>query len=504
MHYYDKREARVKIMHALTEKGWNVFGYKSDDSDSMTDYFSPANWDGIAEKNGFVLVVDNDNTRYSGYEVKKYNYDKNSYKATARIEKLQAMMDDPASTENEKASCVVLIDKEKEKQGIKPTYTIVETYPTFAHGNPKHNNWHIEKDGQIIAKGSGAFAVNSYDWQNEEKTAAEQKSEKLEKFIVKIEKVLSDSDALQAEVIKVAKKVTRPVEKDEKENNRIYEGDILSFSYHGHYWIVNKVYTVGEQVRVTYELLGSEKRGYQRKNNTKRYYQPMERLQKEMQEGKVKVYTLQEVTEFTEKTVFKKTKRTQKVSDSPQIETSKEEEPETVEAEQVSEETTNKATLKINTKKNGLEVKFATKPSDNIISAIKSLGFKWSSRHAVWWAKNTPERLELASRLVDSFNSIIIDANQEDSLESDSESETMEESMSNNDNNVISFNNFIDRRANKSKLTPEQNLKLFTITNILSKEQADELLQHKTVDELFKIVAEPATAIDKYHKERYK
>lgn len=317
MSYYENREALVKIADALRNNGWTIYGYKEDESDSMTDYWNPASWNGIASKNGYVLIISNHNTSYSGYEVKKYNYNKSTYKATARITKLETMMNDPASTENEKASCAVLIEKEQEKQGIAPTYTIIETYPTFTHGNPKNNNWHIEKDGQVIAKGSGAFAVNSYDWKNEEKTAAEQKAGKLTKFITKIEKILTDSDALKAEIVKVPKQVIKPVQ---KESNRIFEGDILSFSYHGHYWIVNKVYTVGEQLRVTYELLGSEKRGYKRKNNTKRYYQPMERLQREMQEGKVKLYTMQEVTEYTEKTVFKKTKRSVKASDSIQIE----------------------------------------------------------------------------------------------------------------------------------------------------------------------------------------
>lgn len=54
--YYQKRDAKVNIAHALMDLGWKVYGYKKDESDSMTDYYSPANWDGIATKNGFVLV----------------------------------------------------------------------------------------------------------------------------------------------------------------------------------------------------------------------------------------------------------------------------------------------------------------------------------------------------------------------------------------------------------------------------------------------------------------
>lgn len=57
--YYDKREAKVKFAHALSARGWKVFGYKADESDSMTDYWSPASCDGIFEKNGFVFCIDN-------------------------------------------------------------------------------------------------------------------------------------------------------------------------------------------------------------------------------------------------------------------------------------------------------------------------------------------------------------------------------------------------------------------------------------------------------------
>ncbi|GAV11325.1 methyltransferase [Paenibacillus sp. NAIST15-1] len=318
MYYGDKREAKVMIMEKLIENGWKVYGYKADESDSMVDYYSPASWDGIAEKNGYVLVIDQYNNRQSGYQVKKYNYNNKKYIENKRIAKLTAMMNDSASTENEKASCAVLIEKEKEKAGEGQEYTVIETYPTFQHGNPKACSWHIEKDGQIIAKGKGVFSVNEYNWEDKTKTADEQKAEKLNKFVKKIEKVLTDSDALKSEVVKVEKTVIKPVE---KEGKTINIGDILSFSYHGHYWIVNDVYTVGEQIRVTYEILGSEKRGYQRKKNAKRYYQPMNRLEKEMQEGRVKVYTLQEVIEYTEKTVFTKTKRSQKVTNAIQLET---------------------------------------------------------------------------------------------------------------------------------------------------------------------------------------
>ena len=47
--YYDYREVKVMIARKLMSmEGWKVYGYYEDKSDSMTDYWSPAHWDGIA------------------------------------------------------------------------------------------------------------------------------------------------------------------------------------------------------------------------------------------------------------------------------------------------------------------------------------------------------------------------------------------------------------------------------------------------------------------------
>ena len=74
--YYDKQEAKMAIMWELQAKGWKVYGYKPDQSDSMTDYFNPASWKGIAEKNGYVLLVDicEYDLQYSGKQITKKTY----------------------------------------------------------------------------------------------------------------------------------------------------------------------------------------------------------------------------------------------------------------------------------------------------------------------------------------------------------------------------------------------------------------------------------------------
>ena len=73
--YYDYREVGVMIAHKLMKmEGWKVYGYKADESDSMTDYYSPAYWNGVAEKNGYVFCF-NVYGASKGEEIRKYNYE---------------------------------------------------------------------------------------------------------------------------------------------------------------------------------------------------------------------------------------------------------------------------------------------------------------------------------------------------------------------------------------------------------------------------------------------
>lgn len=99
--YYDMRDGKVKISHELMNRGWNVYGYHADESDSMTDYFSPAYWGGIAEKNGFILVVDN-NQDTKEQEITKYNPKGNlSLEDREKISKLEVMTTERGATAGE-------------------------------------------------------------------------------------------------------------------------------------------------------------------------------------------------------------------------------------------------------------------------------------------------------------------------------------------------------------------------------------------------------------------
>lgn len=56
-------------------------------------------------------------------------------------------------------------------------------------------------------------------------------------------------------------------------------------------------------------------------------------------------------------------------------------------------------TLSINNELNGIELVFESKPEKKILEAIKAAGFRWHNLKKLWYAKQTPERMELAQQL---------------------------------------------------------------------------------------------------------
>ena len=158
--YYDYREVKVMIAHKLMSmEDWKVYGYKEDRSDSMTDYYDPASWDGIAEKNGYILCVDVYGAA-EPQEIRKYNYSGFTYDRSIaeKIKKLEAMTVERGASEAEEASAKLSIErlqkKAEEATENANKYIVVGTVPGHMAHPPKMN-WHIEKDGIIIAKGNG-------------------------------------------------------------------------------------------------------------------------------------------------------------------------------------------------------------------------------------------------------------------------------------------------------------------------------------------------------------
>lgn len=158
--YCNYREVKVMIAHKLMSKeGWKVYGYKEDRSDSMTDYFDPANWDGVAEKNGYILCVGVYGAA-EPQEIREYNHSEFTYDKSfaEKIKKLEVMTVERGASEAEAESAKKMIErlqkKAEEAAENASKYIVVGTIPGHMEHPPKMN-WHIEKDGMIIAKGNG-------------------------------------------------------------------------------------------------------------------------------------------------------------------------------------------------------------------------------------------------------------------------------------------------------------------------------------------------------------
>ncbi len=168
--YYDYREVKVMIAHKLMSmEGWKVFDYKPDESDSMTDYYSPANWGGVAEKNGYILCV-NVYGASEPEEIRKYNYDNIPYDNSIikKISRLEAMTVDRGASESEAESARITIErlrkKAEESAENRNKYIVTGIIPGHMAHPPKCN-WHIEKDGIIISKGNGILKYRKvYDY----------------------------------------------------------------------------------------------------------------------------------------------------------------------------------------------------------------------------------------------------------------------------------------------------------------------------------------------------
>lgn len=57
-------------------------------------------------------------------------------------------------------------------------------------------------------------------------------------------------------------------------------------------------------------------------------------------------------------------------------------------------------TYELNEKYDGIEIKFSEKPTAQVLSRLKELGFKWHPGKGVWYAKNTDARLEFAKSIM--------------------------------------------------------------------------------------------------------
>lgn len=163
--YYKYQDVGVMIAHKLMKiDGWKVYGYHADESDSMSEYYSPVYWNGVAEKNGYILCVNVYGAR-GPEEIRKYNCDGKiaDVSISERIKKLQQMTVERGASEAEAETARNMIVKLQAKQ-TETTEKYIVTGMIPGHlANPPRCNWHIEKDGIIIAKGNGLLKYAAVD-----------------------------------------------------------------------------------------------------------------------------------------------------------------------------------------------------------------------------------------------------------------------------------------------------------------------------------------------------
>jgi hypothetical protein len=184
MHYLHRMDAAVNVHDELVRRGWVAYDYTEDRSDSQTDYFAPAHWEGIAEKGGYIACINvassGGGTRWRRQNVKGDTclrcggdcLEPNGW----TIEEAKAA---PETYSRHRAAVLW--------PGSMPLYPLVvgpgdfddngrercpqccgrgymwkagvSAEPRPDHqANPKGCTWHVERGGRILAKGTGLSA----------------------------------------------------------------------------------------------------------------------------------------------------------------------------------------------------------------------------------------------------------------------------------------------------------------------------------------------------------
>lgn len=175
--YYQYKDVADLIVSRLYRlSGWKVFGYHPTESDPYTDYYSPSYWHGLATKNGYVFVF---NLNYAeeakeekrlkdGY--KNDNINSEYYEVSEKVRKKIALLKNmtiengctPSEAESAKQKIEILLSKKGECEERKENMDRYDIVTIPAHqANPPRCNWHIEKNGIIVAKGSGMLKYSN-------------------------------------------------------------------------------------------------------------------------------------------------------------------------------------------------------------------------------------------------------------------------------------------------------------------------------------------------------
>lgn len=191
MHWTDRGRAITSIGEELRRRGWTLYGWKEDHSDAMTDYYDPASWDGVAEKDGYVAVVDVSKSdshvlaRSAGHQTQQrvqgdacprcggtgkeprgwtferakanpVEFDRSWVKGGVA---LLPMVVSPLMFDGDGDQKCTQCHGAGHGWRLEP---VTEPWPVFQH-NPTNKNWHVEHSGHILASGVGLGPCADYD-----------------------------------------------------------------------------------------------------------------------------------------------------------------------------------------------------------------------------------------------------------------------------------------------------------------------------------------------------
>jgi len=198
----ERQSAIACIGEELARRGWQLFGYTEDRSDAMTDYYSPAAWDGVAthpDLQGVVVCVgvndytvgrrsrqDEAETRYltgdecprchgSGVdplnwtleaarrEPQRYHREMLAaeHGPDSRIVNLTPSVVSPIPFNNDgRRNCVKCSGR---GHALRTETHVRCTWPAF-HETPKGKLWHVERDGGIAQSGTGYARCRDARW----------------------------------------------------------------------------------------------------------------------------------------------------------------------------------------------------------------------------------------------------------------------------------------------------------------------------------------------------
>ena len=192
MHWTSKNRGQANIGVALEALGWRLWGWSDDKSDSMTDYYCPASWGGIATlgegdeqvvavvgcatythdsgreitesrevDRGECPVCQGSGVDPSGWTLQKARENPHAYNQQTGPKGSICLMPDVVSPapfdDHGRLRCEKchgrgrLIDYE---------HVVVDHFPEF-QANPSRSGWHVERGGHIFAKGVGRFEACS-------------------------------------------------------------------------------------------------------------------------------------------------------------------------------------------------------------------------------------------------------------------------------------------------------------------------------------------------------